>query len=68
MTLQTATISGAVPTPSKDWQKNTTEDQRLTNRDTEKTNAAMEPERQVFPMLFYAILHLEHQPRQRQRQ
>ncbi|KAJ1153866.1 hypothetical protein NDU88_006624 [Pleurodeles waltl] len=49
MTLQTATVSGLVPTPSKAWRKHITEDKRLTNRDTEKTNAAMDPEQQIFP-------------------
>ncbi|KAJ1154696.1 hypothetical protein NDU88_007439 [Pleurodeles waltl] len=51
--------------PSKAWQKHITEDQRLTNRDTEKINVATEPELQVFPMLFYVMLHLGHQRRQR---
>ncbi|KAJ1119364.1 hypothetical protein NDU88_007550 [Pleurodeles waltl] len=65
MTHHTATILESVPTPSKAWQKHITEDQRLPNKETEKLDAAMEPELQVFPMLFFAMLHLEHQRRRR---
>ncbi|KAJ1097415.1 hypothetical protein NDU88_002534 [Pleurodeles waltl] len=52
--------------PPKAWRKHCTEEQILTIGDTGKNNTTMEPELQVFPMLIYVMLHLEHQ-RRRQR-
>ncbi|KAJ1217183.1 hypothetical protein NDU88_004778 [Pleurodeles waltl] len=60
-TLQTAMFCGAVPTPTKAWREQSTEVKGLTIGDTGKNHTAMEPELQVFPMIFYVMLHLEHQ-------
>ncbi|KAJ1083731.1 hypothetical protein NDU88_003886 [Pleurodeles waltl] len=66
-TLQSTTFSRVVPTPSKAWRKHITEEKRLTIGGTGKNNAAMEPELQVSAMIFYVMLHLEHQHRRRRR-
>ncbi|KAJ1143841.1 hypothetical protein NDU88_010143 [Pleurodeles waltl] len=66
MTLQPVTFSGTVPTPTKALRKQSSEVKRLTIGETGKNHTAMEPELQVFPIIFYVMLHLEPQRRRRQ--
>ncbi|KAJ1135284.1 hypothetical protein NDU88_001725 [Pleurodeles waltl] len=65
MTGLSATFSGAVPTTSKAWRKQTPEGKRLTPGDSGSNHDAMEPELHVFPMLVYLLLHYVHQRRRR---
>ncbi|KAJ1123454.1 hypothetical protein NDU88_001923 [Pleurodeles waltl] len=67
MNRQSATFSGAVPTTSKALWKQCSDVKGLPIGDTGKIHAAIEPELQVFRMIFYVLLHHEHQRRRRRR-